>query len=583
MALAFGPFLLDPERRELRAAGEVVPLTPKAWETLWVLAEARGERVGKEELLRSVWRDSFVEQAVLTQNVYTLRKALSAHGGRREWIETVPRRGYRFTVPVEPAAAAPAAASMGAPGSATAPVVGSVAILPLLPLAGTGETLGLAMADALITRLSRLEPLEVRPTSAIQELGEAGRDPFAIGRRLGVDAVMDGSLQQVGGRLRVTVRLLRVADRRTLWADRFDAVFTDFFAVQDTIAEQVAAALPLELGSGEGRPALRRATADPVAYQEYVRGRYFWNRRTGDDLRTAIEHFQRAIQLDPRFAAPWSGLADCWGVLPHYSSTLPREAFPQALAAAEEALRLDPQLAEGHTSLAYARLMYLWDWAGAESAFLQALHLQPRYSTASHWYAYCLTATGRHEEAVERAREARRVDPLSLVINADLGLVLHLARRTGEAIDQLRSTLELDARFPYAYFGLALAASEGGEAEEAVAAARRAVELSAGSSVMLGVLGHVLGRGGRVAEARSVLRELEQRAATRPVQAAAFALVHLGLGDLAGALDGLEEAYRERSRFLLFLRVWSIYDSLREEPRFVDLVRRVGQPAPVGA
>jgi TolB-like protein/Tfp pilus assembly protein PilF len=459
--------------------------------------------------------------------------------------------------------------------------VGSLAVLPFLSLnpAQDGDVLGLAMADALITRLSELEPLVVRPTSAVQELGKAPRDVLGIGRRLGVDAVMDGSLQRSGDRLRVSLRLLRVEDGRSLWSKSLETVYTDPFAVQDTVSEQVADALSLGLSGRRPHRPGTRGTADVEAYQEYVRGRYFWNRRTEADLRKALTHFEGALARDPAFAAAHAGIADCWVLLPLYGNVAPRDAFPRAIAAASDALRLDPDLAEAHTSRAYAHFLYDWTWREAEDGFRQARRLDPGYPTAPQWYAYLLSALGRHEEAIANARLAQRLDPLSLVINADLGFVLYFARRYDEAIAQFQRTLELDPRFPYAHFGLALADSAAGRHEEAVAAARQAVELSGGSSVMQGSLGFALATAGEADEARRVRAALAERARSQRVQAGAFALLDVGLGARRAALDELEAAYRDRSRFVVLMGVWPAFDPLREEPRFVQLVKKVGLPA----
>jgi DNA-binding winged helix-turn-helix (wHTH) protein/TolB-like protein/tetratricopeptide (TPR) repeat protein len=671
---AFGPFTLDPQRQELRRGTEPVPLTPKAFDTLRVLVEADGAVVPKEELLALVWRDRFVEESVLSQNVYTLRKVLAEGDDGRTYILTVPRRGYRFAVPVErlagehlltDAAAVVASSTAAVAGAVTptpsdgpvAPVtavgagagagqltevssawtgaerrafarpaarplrrrplllaglaavlllaallaiaarwrpeepppgtlrVGSLAVLPFLSISPTTDrdVLGLAMADALITRLSELEPLVVRPTSAVQELREAPRDVLAIGRRLEVDAVMDGSLQRAGDRLRVSVRLLRVDGGRPLWARSFETVYTDPFAVQDAISEQVADALSLELSGRRPHRPGNRGTADVEAYQEYVRGRYFWNRRTEADLRKAMTHFEGALARDPAFAAAHAGIADCWVLLPLYGNMPPRDAFPRAIAKAREALRLDPGLAEAHTTLAYARFLYDWNWREAEEGFREAQRLDPGYPTAPHWYSYLLSATGRHDEAIANARLAQRLDPLSLVINADLGMVLYFARQNDEAIAQFERTRELDPRFPYTRFGLAFALAAAGRHDGAVQEARQAVELSGDSSVMQGALGYALATAGRTAEARAVRAALEQRRGTDRVQPGAFALVDTGLGNRAAALDELEAAYRDRSRFVALMGVWPAFDPLRQEPRWAALTRRMGLPATVAA
>jgi TolB-like protein/tetratricopeptide (TPR) repeat protein len=469
------------------------------------------------------------------------------------------------------------------PVAAEAPFrVRSIAVLPFLPLAGDdedAEMLGLAMADALITRLSEMEPLVVRPTSAVQELRGRRRNTPFIGAQLGVDAVMDGSLQRDGDRLRVSLQLLRVPGGEPLWAGTFDTVDSDPFAVQDAVSRQVAEGLSLHLSTRRSRQLGTRGTSDPVAYQEYVRGRYFWNRRTEADLRKASEHFRAALDRDPAFAAAHAGLADCWVLLPLYGNMAPGEAFPLAIAAAGKALELDPELVEAHTTLAYARFLFDWDWRAAEEGFQRAHRLDPDYPTAPHWHSYLLSALGRHDEAVAQARLAQELDPLSLPINADHGLVLYFARRYDEAIAQFGRTLELDPRFAYARFGLALAYAAEARHDEAVSEAEQAVELSAGGSVNRAALGYALGLAGRDEEARRVLGDLTERARAGRVQAGAFALVYAGLGEPDAAFEWLDRAHEERSRFVVFLQVWPVFDGLREDPRFAGLIRRVGLPA----
>jgi DNA-binding winged helix-turn-helix (wHTH) protein/TolB-like protein/Flp pilus assembly protein TadD len=642
----FGPYRLDLGRQELCRGDEPVPLTPKAFDTLRVLVEANGAVVAKERLLQEVWRDKFVEESVLTQNVYTLRKVLGDGDAGSAYIVTVPKRGYRLAVPVEVETAEPAAggemetvtppgpavaretpadgggafapAGPAAPAAGAAPAtatrvrrrpraalaavalgilvvvalgfrswraahrplpIESLAVLPVVALhpGADDELLELAMADALITRLSALEPLVVRPTSAVQDLGSGPRDPLQIGRRLDVDAVMDGSLQRSGDRLRLSLRLLSVRDGRLLWSGSFETVYTDPFTVQDAISVQVADALALQL-SGRRQQRGNRGTNDRAAYQEYVRGRYFWNRRTEPDLMEALRHFQSALDRDPTFAAAHAGVADTWALLPLYGRTSPRDAFPKAIKAARDALSYDPDLAEAHTSLAYSRFQYEWDWEESEAEFRTAMRLDPSYPTAPHWYAYLLSALGRHEEAIANARLAQRLDPLSLVINTDLGLVLYFARRHDDAVAQFRRTLELDPRFAYARFGAALALSAANRHDEAIVEARRAVELSGGSALMRGVLGHVLGRAGRVDEAREVLAALSQVSPGGRVQPGAFVLVHTGLGDGDAAFAALRSAYDERSRFMVYLDVWPIYDDIRTDRRFASLIQAVALP-----
>jgi DNA-binding winged helix-turn-helix (wHTH) protein/tetratricopeptide (TPR) repeat protein len=572
----FGPYRLDVGSRLLtRGPGEPVPLTPKAFDTLAVLLERHGRVVSKEELLEAVWPGVFIEEATLTQNVYTLRKALGEGSDDSLYIQTVPRRGYRFAVPVSSAATTQAVAL---PGSAPAkPAPRTIAVLPFAALGAEAEKdfLGLGMADAVITRLTHVRSLTVRATSAVLRYVGQTPDPVTVGKDLAVDAVLEGTVQRAETRVRATVRLVSVADGRVIWADKLDTVATDIFTLQDHLSERVADALRLELTAPERQGLSRRATESTEAYQAYVRGRYFWDRRTEENLHKAITYFRQALDRDPLYARAYAGLADSFVLLPLYGSAAPRDAFPKAQEAANRALDLDDELAEAHTSLAYTRFFFDRHWDAAEASFLRALAANPRYATAHHWYSFFLAARGRQPEARDHALRAVELDPLSLVINADLAFVHYFARRPEEALVQFGRTLELDPTFAYAHLGTALALAEQGELGAAVLAGERAVALS-NSSFALAALGRARALAGDVSGAEAVLRELDGRARSQHVQANYAALVLLALGRNADALDRLEQAFEEGSHFVAFLKVWPVYDPLRGLARFGELCERVG-------
>ncbi len=606
-----------------------VTLTPKAFDTLAALLERHGQVVEKDELLARVWPGTFVEEATLTQNVYTLRKVLADAGATRGWIETVPKRGYRLVAPVveigpaEPATAPltplgsrPASESprlalrlrialliaaglagiaavwqSSRPGTGTAVppprgTVRSLAVLPFEPLRlGTPLSveedayLGLGMADALITRLSNLKSLAVRPTSSVRRYTGAGRDLGGISRELRVDAVLDGSFQRDGDRLRVSVQLLSGHDTAPLWAAQYDARAAGLFELQDAISQKLAAELNLELTQQEWARLSQHGTGSPQAYEHYARGRYFWNRRNATSLQQAIESFRKAIALDPAYAPAWAGLADCYVLLPLYANEPPVRAFPEAVAAAERALELDPELAEARTSRAYAHFVYERRYDQAEAGFRQAIETKPGYSTAHQWYAFLLSALGRHQAAEAEARRALELDPLSLIINADLGMVLQFGRKTEAAITQLERTLELDPSFSYARFGLGHAYQQQGRLDAAVTELRRAVEAARGTTALQAALGQALAQTSQAAdrqEAQLILGELEQRAEREYVDPSHPALIRAGLGDKAAALRELARAVEERSRFVVFLESWSLFDNLRGEPGWEELVRSAG-------
>lgn len=624
----FDGFRVDLENHILFKGLEPVALTPKAFDTLAVLVSRHGEVLAKEELLKLVWPGVFVEEANLTQNIYTLRKAFSEAGAPRSYIETIPKRGYRFVGEVQeisapPAPAAPPLESPPAPArpkeagtrrpgrlalaagaallsvlaglaawrlgrpsgdsGAGAPGPGevtSIAVLPFEPLNPRPEDayLGLGMADALITRLSNLHQLIVRPTSAVRRYAEVDRDPVKVGRELKVDAVLDGTLQRSGDTLRVSVQLVGVGNGAPLWAKTFDASAGGVFELQDSLSKQLAQELQLRLTQQEQARLTQRATRSPKAYEHYIRGRYFWNRRTEEGLSKAIDSFRQAITLDPTYALAYAGVADSYVLLPLFGSVPPSKAFPEAIQAAEAALRLDPELAEAETSLAYSHFFYNWKLEAAERGFRRAIELNPSYPTAHQWYAFLLSALGRHPEGIEHAERAVELDPLSLVINTDLGMTLAFARQFDRAVAQFKKTLELDPSFAYGHYGLGYAHQLQGRPSEAIDEFRLAVVHSNGSVATRAALGQGLAAAGRTDEARAILRDLEAEARRGFVDASQLAQLYTMLGEKERALAALERASEERSRFVLFLATWGIYDSLRAEPRFDALITKVGLP-----
>lgn len=570
----FGPFYLDLSSRQILKEGEPLALTPKAFETLLALIERAGEVVGKAELLELVWPGTFVEEATLTQNIYTLRKTLGSSPDQ-PLIETVPRLGYRFVAELESDEAAQGKSSSGS--------LRSLAVLPFRTLGDheAAELLGLGMADALITRLSGLGKLVVRPTSAITQYAGTAEDPAEVGRILGVDGVLEGTVQRAGDRLRVTIQLVRVCDGTFLYGEKLDTIYDNIFGVQDTISRRIVETLELRLTHREEERLTQSATVDPESYECYLRGRFHWNKRTRESLGKAISWFQRAVELDGTSARAFAGLADSYVLLPLYGDTPPTEVFPKAREAASRAIGLDGDLAEAHTSLAYTRFVHDWAWAEAEEGFRRALALNESYPTAHHWYGFLLSALGRYEEALVSARRALQLDPLSLVIGADLGMVLYFSRRFEEAVERFQRTLELEPTFAYGHFGSAMALAALGEMEEAADEATAAAELGGRGSAMLAALGFTLAKAGRKEEAGKILGEIRssRSGASPSAQASRTALVLAGLDDHEATLDALEAACDQRSRFSAFMGVWPVFDDLRALPRFQRLLERVGLPA----
>jgi DNA-binding winged helix-turn-helix (wHTH) protein/TolB-like protein len=599
----FGPFRLDPLTRRLTRDGEAVALTARAFDTLVVLVENHGRVVTKDELIDSVWHAAFVEENNLNQAISALRRALHDDGNGNHFIGTVPRRGYTLVVPVlegveadptPPATSAPARAPAAAPAVSTparrprsngrwlatilvascALAVGtfwlvrpsappsalarvrSIAVLPFRPLVlpPDDEFLGLALADAVITRLSGSSSLAVRPTGAIRDMGARTPEPVSAGKALGVDAVLDGQIQESGDRVRVTLQLVGVASGTPLWSERFDAPRANLFELEDSIAEGVAR--ELAAGRSDGSLAAARRAPVPQAYEAYLRGRYYWNKRTQDALRKSQTLFQQALDADPTFAPAWAGLADA------------RNLVGQALAAraaAGKALDLDPGLAEAHAALGNVALFYDFDIAAAQAHFQRAIGLNPSYATAYQWSAFGLAAAGSFDEALARIRKARELDPLSLSIATDVATILYYSGRYEEAERQARAVIEMDPNFAQAHnvLGLVLLVRN-------VPGATGEFEAAGSPPVALAI---AFALTGRKEEARAIAEQLARMDRDRFDLLRAALL--LALGERKQALDELDQAYRDRQGDLLMVGVEPLFAALHGDPRFEGLLRRL--------
>ena len=610
----FGPFRLDDSERLLLREGVRVPLTEKAFDTLAALVRRSGRLVSKEELIAEVWPDAFVEENNLDKSISAIRQALGEKASAPEYVETVRGRGYRFVAPVtelkEPAApTAPIAPSavrkpsrlwililvLGllplASGvalyssikarrnrSAAAPRV--IAVLPFKPLASEArdESLELGMADTLITKLGGLRAITVRPLSAVRKYSSLEQDPVAAGRELGVEAVLEGSIQHAAERVRVTVRLMRVADGVSLWTGTFDEKLADIFAVQDAISEQVTHSLAVRLSVEEERQLTKRYTNNTEAYQIYLRGRYLWNKRTEDAVRKSIEYFEQAIALDPDYALAYSGLADAYWILSAFDPAGGMVLLPQSSTAALKALSLDDTLAEAHTSLGIVKEFYELDFTAAEREYKRAIELNPNYASAHHRYGFFLNRMERIDEAHVEFRRALELDPFSLPINVDAARPFFRSGDHERAIKQLQKAIEIDPNYPRAHNVLANWYAQMGKYDEAIAEAKKASALSAPDGPPRGSyqLVYIYAKAGRVSEARRMLDELEKRPNQRNDQLYFQALAHVALGDRERAFALIEEIYNTRSLELLSLKGDPAWDELRGDPRFHDLLRRFG-------
>lgn len=579
----FGPFCLDPLRRVLTNGDRPVPLASKAFDLLLVLIQHTSVALSKAELLEKVWPDTRVEEGSLSQTMFVLRKALGERPNEHRYIVTIPGLGYRFVAPVVRERRDPGADPFHSPKYSS--VVGggprSLAVLPFTGLrtAAGDEYIELGITDALITKLSLVRQLTVRPTTAVLKYHLKGLDPLAVAGELAVDIVIQGTVQRSGERLRVAIHILRVDDGLTLWAGSFEEKLIDLFAVEDSIANQVTGALTLTLSEEDRQSLERRHTENTEAYHAYLKGRFFWNKRTEEALRRGIAWFGEAINRDPRYAAAHVGLADCYNLLSAYGALPPGEGYPLARASAERALAIDDQLAEGHASLAYAHMHFYWDWAAAEREFQRALMLNPNYAPAHQWYASYLAAFGRFQASIAQIEHALRLDPLSLMINVDLAWLCFYARQYDRAIEQLTRTIEMEPNFALAYWLLGLNYEQKGLLEQATAELRTAVALSNEIPFALASLGHVLGKSGKHDDARSLLDLLGQLSKRRYVSPHSIATVHAGLNQKSKAIDWLNSACDERSNWVIFLNVDPVFDSLRPNARFQAVLRRVGLAA----
>jgi TolB-like protein/Tfp pilus assembly protein PilF len=456
-------------------------------------------------------------------------------------------------------------------------MVGSLAVLPFQTL-GTNSPdkfLELGMADAVITKLANTGRITVRPTSAIQQYAGTHLSPQEIGREQGVDAVLDGRIQRDSDRVRLTVQLIRVRDGLQLWADTFDRKVTDVFALEDALADLAAQSIRLKLTGAETLKFTKRSTENPAAYEAYMKGRYFWNKRTDSGLKKGLDYFQQAIKLDPGFAEAYVGVADSYATLGLYAVLPPKEAFPAAKEAGTRALRMDDSLAAAHATLGFINFYYDWNASVANNEFRRALAENPHYAMAHSWYGESLAAKGDYSEALAEAQTALQDDPLSMIVSSNAGWTFALAGQYDRAVETLKKAIEIDPAFPRTHFRLAELYEQRGEYALAIPEFEQAVQLSAGDPYYEGSLGHAYGASGNFGQARRVLQSLQSRPADQYVPPYAIALIHAGLGEKDQAFQWLQKAVEDRSTPMVFLRSDPELAGLRSDPRFALLARLV--------
>jgi DNA-binding winged helix-turn-helix (wHTH) protein/tetratricopeptide (TPR) repeat protein len=581
----FGPFRVDAMKRRLLCQGEVVSLTPKVFETLLVFVQNSGTVLGKDDLMQLIWPDTVVEEANLTQNVSVLRRVLGESAEQRKYVITIPGRGYRFVADVREmededgdfiVEKRTRSRIIVEDVVETLAPAKTICVLPFKLLGATNgdEYLGVGIADALITKLGNISKIIVRPTSAVLKYALSDQDPVLAGRELRVEAVLEGSIQRHRDRIRVTAQFVSVCDAETLWAGKFDEVFTDIFSIEDRVSEQIMRALMLRLTGEEQKRLTKHHTESAEAYQLYLKGLYFANKMTKQTALKAIEHFTRAIELDPNYALAYAGLADSYACL-SYLYISPNEAMPKARAAAEKAIEIDEGVGEAHYALAQVKMRHDWDWYRCEKEFKRAIELSPNHALAHTWYGFFLTAMGRFDEAISQQKLAIEIDPLSLFTYSAMGWSLYFEGDYDGAVEHFSKALDLDPTFHNAYWGLGWSYIWKQQYEESIAHFEKLLSISGGAEI-IGGLGHAKAKAGRKQEALELIAKLQELSQQHYVSPFYIALIYSGLGDKDNTIKLLYRAYEDRFDWLVQIKVDPAWDFLSSEPRFTELLARIG-------
>ncbi len=456
----------------------------------------------------------------------------------------------------------------------------SIAVLPFENATDDPNTeyLSDGITESIINSLSRLPKLRVMARSTVFRYKGQTSDPQKVGNDLNVRTVLTGRMVQRGDLLVIGTELVDVANGWRLWGEQYNRKLADLVVVQEEIANEISCKLRLSLTGEEKKLLSKKPTQDALAYQDYLRGRFYWNKRTEDGVRRGIDYFQRAIEKDPGYPLPYVGLADSYNILGYYAYAAARDVFPKAKAAALKALEIDATLTEAHASLAYGRLYYEWDWSGAEREFKEVIERNPTYSTGHLYYGNLLVAMGRFSEATSEFEKACEHDPLSLINNTGIGWTLYFSRQYEQAVESLRKTLEIDAHFVFAHAMLGKSYLQLGRLQEAIRELQAASDSSGASPLYQAMLGHAFGAAGNSSDAHRILNQLKEQSARSYLSSYCMAEVYLGLGDEDLVFEWLEKAYEERARTLVMLKVEPEVDRLRSDSRFESLLQRMNFP-----
>ena len=577
--IRFGVFEADLRVGELRKSGARIRVQEQPFQILVMLLQRPAEVVSREELRQKLWPgDTFVDfEHGVNSAVARLRDLLGDSADSPRYIETLPRRGYRFIAPVD--------GHDPNPWRETEPGVASLAVLPFENVSADAETEYVAdgITESLINRLAQLPKLRVMARSTVFRFKTHLADAIAIGRELKVGAVLTGRVLERGGILIISAELADVRTGWQLWGEQYNRKPTDILTVQEEIAQEISEMLRLPLTGQERKKLAKQPTHDSEAYHIYLRGRFWWNKRTREGVEKGIEYFTKAIAQDPNFALAYTGLSDSYHLLAGtaFAGMPPRQAAPLAKAAAMKALEIDDTLAQAHASMASV-FSYQWDWEAARKEYHRSIELNPSYATVRHWYAFYLAAMGHLEEAVEEGIKAKELDPLSIIINRDLGLLFAYARQPEKAIEQYEKTLELDPDFALTHQGIGRAYLQRGMLKKGLEHIEKAAELAPNNSAMRAALAHAYGVTQQHEKARKILEELLAQTHHTYIPATSIAVVYTGLGEQALALEWLEKACDDHDDGLLLLKVHPIYDLLRASPRFENILREMNLTSRAG-
>ena len=623
----FEGFELDLKRYELRRSGRVLKLEKIPMELLILLVSRNGDLVPREEIVDRLWgKNVFVEtEHSVNTAVRKIRQVLGDDSENPRFVKTLVGKGYRFNArisswpeetPVSDKRRPDSAPTAAAPrfrrrnlwlwgaavvlllgilyglnvgrlrdrllGRPQATPIGSLAVIPLENLSAdkSQEFFADGMTDELITDLAKNSNLRVISRTSVMRYKGARKPLPEIAKELGVEAIVEGTVERDGNRVRVRAQLIRASDDRHLWAESFERELPDVLGLESEVASSIARQVQMKLLS-DHPPTNRKI--NPAAYEAYLKGRYAWNRRNEAAIQEGIQFFKQAIALEPTYAEAYSGLADSYTTLGYFSYLPPREAFPLAQAAAEKAISLDASLAEPHTSLAYVDFYYDWNWPAAEAEFRQAIALNPNYATAHEWYSIYLTAMLRPLEAKTEIDRALQLDPLSLIINTDVGFQMFYARNYDDSIRQLKKTLQMGPMFPLAHLWLGRAYQQKGMFDESMTEYQATDSALPNWVVTLAGIGNLQGLAKKDADARLTLAKLDTISKGRYVTPYGVALVYAGMGNNQQAFHWLDKAIDDRAHWLVWIRLDPRWDGLRSDPRYAEILRRIRFPSSKGA